>query len=351
MPAAFSFTPPTRSSRMDEQRQAMSDPLRRRQLAEQVVHALNLKLKTHRLDAYDEWRVLCPLHQEKTPQGSCYISPEKFVYHCFSCNESGSLQSLYYRLTGGHSFYKDFNVVNDEFTTFSFDSPYAIVDFSVIDPDIHVRVRGNIVPAHKHPDSIKYLRDKGIPFDIARSMQMGYLEHGEINGTPYHKRLTIPIYEGSRLLAVEGRDVTGLQSLKVLYPKDSTVQTLYDVDILKRDEPLYVLEGLTKLAVLRTDSYFANSTATFGAGLNERQIWLLRQFDRVVMIPDKDEAGKKALRRLKENLERPFEILELPNMGIKDVGDIPQILRTTVEALRKRGWGRTLKSSSELIFY
>ena len=335
---------------MDDQRQAMNDPLRKRQLALQVVQALNLKLKSTHLDNSDEWRVLCPLHQEKTPQGSCYISPEKFVYHCFSCQESGSLSSLYYRLTG-RSFYKDFNVVNDEFTAFSFDSPYAIVDYSVIDPDINIQINGAIVPAHKHPASIKYLRAKGIPFDIAKAMKMGFMDRGYINGTTYAKRLTIPIYEGGRLLAVEGRDVTGTQPLKVLYPKDSTVQTLYDLDVLKRDEPLYVLEGLTKLAVLRTDHYFANSTATFGAGLNERQIWLMRQFDRIVMIPDNDDAGKRALGRLKENLEKPFEILEIPNLGIKDVGDIPTILHTTVEALRKRGWGRSLKASSELVFY
>lgn len=350
MPTSFSFAPPTRNSRMEEQRQAMNDPLRRRQLAEQVVHALGLKLKTRNLNAADEWRVICPLHQEKTPQGSCYISPEKFVYHCFSCQESGSLSSLYYRLTS-RSFYKDFNIVNDEFTAFSFDSPYAVTDYSIIDPNIRIQIRGAIVPAHKHPESIKYLRARGIPFDIAESMRMGFMNHGYINGTTFSKRLTIPVYEGSRLLAVEGRDVTGTQ-LKVLYPKDSMVATIYDVDTLSRSDPLYVVEGLTKLAVLRSDPYFKNSTATFGAGLGDRQLWLLSQFDRVIMIPDKDDAGKKSLRKLKENFGKPFEILEIPSIGdIKDVGDIPTQLHTTVEALRKRGWGRVLKSSSDLVFY
>jgi DNA primase len=334
---------------MDEQRQAMNDPLRRRQLAEQVIQVLNLKLKTRNLDSADEWKVTCPFHIDKTP--SMYISPEKFVYHCFSCQAEGSLQSLYYRITS-RSFYKDFDIVNDEFTAFSFDSSrYTHQDFNVIDEDIHIQIQGNIIPADKHPDSIRYLRSRGIPFEIARSMAMGYMEQGHINGTTYRKRLTIPIYEGSRLLAVEGRDVTGAQPLKVLYPKDSYVQTIYDSDALKRDEPLYVVEGITKLAVLRTDSYFANSTATFGAGLSDRQIWLLKQFDRVIMIPDNDEAGKKSMGRLRENLGKPFEILEIPKLEIKDIGDIPTKLHTTVEALRKRGWGRSLKSSSDLVFY
>lgn len=349
MPTAFRFAPPSRSSKMDEQRQAMNDPIRKRQLAEQVVRALNLKLKTHNLDNSDEWQVACPFHIDKTP--SMFIAPEKFVYHCFSCQAQGSLASLYYRITS-RSFYKDFDIVNDEFTSFSFDpSNYVTPDYSVIDKDIDIQVRGEIVPAAKHPESIRYLRRRGIPFEIAKSMAMGFMDHGNINGTTFNKRLTIPIYEGSKLLAIEGRDTTGKQTHKVLYPKDSTVQTIYDVDILKREDPLYVVEGLTKLAVLRTDPFFANSTATFGAGISERQIWLLKQFSRIVMIPDNDEAGKKSMGRLKEHLGKPFEILEIPNLGIKDIGDVPTKLHTTVEALRHRGWGRQLKSSLTLIFY
>ena len=103
--------------------------------------------------------------------------------------------------------------------------------------------------------------------------------------------------------------------------------------------------------MLRTDPFFANSTATFGAGISERQIWLLKQFSRIVMIPDNDEAGKKSMGHLKEHLGKPFEILEIPNLGIKDIGDVPTKLHTTVEALRHRGWGRQLKSSLTLIFY
>lgn len=350
MPTTFRFAPPTRSSFMDERHQSMNDPIKKRQLAEQVVRALNLKVKTHNLATADEWKVICPFHQEKTPQGSMYISPEKFVYHCFSCQAQGSLSSMYYQLTG-RSFYKDFSVENDEFTAFSLDSPYVEVDYSKLDVDIKIQVQGEIVPVNKSGEAIQYLRRRGIPLDIANAMKMGFMDHGYINGTTFQKRLTIPIYEAGKLLSIEGRDVTGKQPNKVLYPKDSTVKTLYDLDVLDKEQPLYVLEGTTKLAVLRTDPYFKNSTATFGAGLSDRQIWLLKQFDRVVMIPDNDEAGKRSLGRLKENLGKPFEILEIPNLGIKDVGDIPQKLHTTVEKLRKRGWGRCLKQSSELVFY
>ena len=346
---SFRFAPPTRSSKMEEQRAAMNDPIRRRQLAQQIVQALNLKVKTRNLDTADEWKTTCPFHIDKTP--SMYIAPERFQFHCFSCQKGGSLASLYYMLTS-RSFYKDFDIVNDEFTSFSFDTAHYIEpDYSKVDRDVTITIAGNIIPAEKSPEAVRYLRSRGIPFDVAKSMSMGYMDRGSINGTVFNKRLTIPIYEAGHLLAIEGRDVTGKQASKVLYPKDSTVQTLYDLDNLKKDEPLYVLEGTTKLAVLRTDSYFANSTATFGAGLSDRQIWLMKQFDKIIMIPDNDEAGKRACGKLKEQLGKPFDILEIPNLGIKDVGDIPQKLHTTVEALRKRGWGRCLKSSLTLVFY
>lgn len=340
-------------SEKEQKNVVMNDPIKKRFLAKKIVQSLNLKLKTHNLDSSDEWKVICPFHQEKTPQGSMYISPEKFVFHCFSCQAEGSLSTMYYRLTG-RSFYKDFNILNDEFSSFSFNSSsiYSTPDYSKLDRNVSIHISGSRIPVEKSTEGISYLRSRGIPLDIAKSMQMEFMNYGTINGTVFNKRLLIPIYENNKLLAVEGRDVTGSQVPKVLYPKSSTVQTLYDLDTLKKSEALYVVEGLTKLAVLRSDPYFANSTATFGSGLSERQIWLLQQFDKVVIIPDNDEAGKRSVRKLKDTLEKPFEILEIPKLdGIKDVGDIPQKLHTTVKTLRDRGWGRKLKSSLTLIFY
>ena len=317
--AAFTFSPPTKRSVQMDKKRTILDTAQKRSLAIQMVKALHLNVKTRNLETSEEWKVHCPFHKDKTP--SMFISPEKFVYNCFSCHSQGSLASLYYKLTS-RSLYKDFNIVNDEFTVFSFRAEaYEPPDYSKPPKDLYVKsVVGNIVPVDKSSEAIAYLRKRGIPFDIARSMSMGFMKEGVINGVlgkdgqlypVWRDRLVIPIVENGVILAYEGRDTTGSQESKVLYSRECTVQTLFELEKLKKDEPLYVVEGITKLAVLRTDPYFANSTATFGSGLNERQLWLLKQFDNVVIIPDADAAGMRSIKRLKENMNREFQVLEL----------------------------------------
>jgi DNA primase len=314
----------------------------------QIVQTLGLKVKTRHLDSSDQWKVHCPFHIDKTP--SLFISPSKFVFHCFSCQQSGSLASLYNLITG-KSFYKEFNINRDEFSQFPPINSEP-VDYNVLDREITISIQGIIVPYDKAIPAVGYLRKRGIPFDIAKQMDMGYLEKGFINGFSYAKRLTIPIKEQGKLISIELRDVTGKSEYKVFYPKDSTRNTLYDLDILDKHSPLYVVEGLMDLAVLRTDSFFENSTAVFGAGITPRQMFLLNQFDEVILIPDNDKAGHMTVCKLKEELTKPFKILDVPRKDVcKDVGDIPRKLHQTVEEVRHRGWGRVLRSSLSLIFY
>lgn len=293
----------------------------------------------------------CPFHEDKTP--SMFIHIEKGVYNCFSCGNKGTIASLYRDITGS-SLYKDLNIPTDEFSRFATHTAYApeAEDYSKLDREISITIQSPVVNVRESNDAVRYLRTRGISFDVADSMQMAYMESGRINGTVYRKRLLIPIYDNGKLISVEGRDVTGRQNTKVLYPKDSSVNTLYDLDNLDPERPIYVVEGLLDLAVLRTDSYFANSTAIFGAQVTRRQLWLLNQYDRVVLIPDNDKAGRNTTRKLIEDLDRPFEILDVPRLqDIKDVGDIPTVLRTSVYNMRKRGWGRNTVLSSTRVFH
>jgi DNA primase len=301
----------------------------------------------------------CPYHADKTP--SLYINFNKGLYHCFGCSRAGHISGLYHDLTG-ESLLKDTGQATDEFSRFAYVPHHEEVDHTKPEKTVKMTMRGRVIPADQAPPAIRYLRKRGIPFTVARAMQMAFMEHGWIDGNPeemdnrekppieFTQRLLLPIYEDGVLLSVEGRDITGTSEKKVLYPRNTTVSTLYDLDKLDRKRTLYAVEGLMDLAVLRSDPYFEHSTAIFGASLSRRQIWLLNQFEDFVYIPDNDKAGRQTLAKLKDNLEKPFRVLDVPRLGdIKDIGDIPTKLRTTVEALRKRGWGKVLRNSTSIM--
>jgi DNA primase len=153
--------------------------------------------------------------------------------------------------------------------------------------------------------------------------------------------MMIPIYEKGKLISFEARDIYDKQHWeekikkagknpddysykKVLYPKSSSVNTLYQLDELNKNEKLYVVEGLMDVISLRTNAFFANSTCTFGATITERQFYLLSQFKEIWLIPNNDGPGLNVIKKFKERGDiSNVTILTLPKT-LKDVNDILQ---------------------------
>lgn len=268
----------------------------------------------------------CPFHTDKTP--SMYIDVENGRWNCFSCSRGGSIESLYKTITG-RSLLKDMGVRFDEFSNFTHkltEQPKR--DLDKLDRDISINLSGGeVVSFRQSPDAIKYLRRRGLTFSVANDMGFKYVGKSTvwINRTPFTERLLVPVYENGKLISIEGRDVTGNQKPKVLYPKDTSVNTLYDLDVLDKSQPLFIVEGLMDLAVLRAWSEFKNSSSVFGASITDRQLHLLDKFSEVILIPDNDQAGDRSIERLKENLTTKFFILRVPKTyrgyELKDVGD------------------------------
>ena len=100
------------------------------------------------------------------------------------------------------------------------------------------------------------------------------------------------------------------------------------------------------LGVLRSDSYFKNSTSVFGASIGQRQQYFLKKFSELIYIADHDKAGLISIQRLKEQIGIPFRYIFAPR-GCKDVGDIPQKLGISVEECRNRKWLATMKNSDD----
>ena len=286
----------------------------------------------------------CPFHKDNHP--SLGIDFNKGVYNCFSCGRKGGVENLFYEATG-ESLYSHLGIKtrNDNFSLFSRKSQ-VIPDKA--EPNLSKkRVYLNYDPtkfisALDNKDCIDYLKRRGISLELAESNGFLYSEDTYINNTRFKHRICIPVYEDGCLMTIEGRRLSEEDyGPKVLYPKNTTVNTLYDIDNLDRNSTLYGVEGLMDLFVLRSNKEFSNSTSIFGANITDRQLSLLKEFKEFVYIYDLDDAGRSTVLKMKEKGMENVFTLKLPSsingISIKDVGDIPKT-GVTLDSLLERKW-------------
>ena len=284
----------------------------------------------------------CPMpNHRKDTAPSFNVNFEEGIYHCFGCGASGTVRSLCWELRKK----TPEALLGISKSDFRLSEPIAYKPFSLADKikeDIeyetttNLNVRGVVQPYYRAPEAMKYIESRGIEKREADAMHMGYVSEAYCNGTFFKNRLVIPIYNASHgVMNVEGRDVTRTQAVKCLYPK-GTIKTIYEHWKLDKSKPLFIVEGLMDLAVLRSDDFFANSSAIFGVQVTEYQLTLLNQFSEVILIPDNDDAGKQSIELLKTRLKTKFSYWKIGSTFIKDVGEIP-LNRTSVKEYREAG--------------
>jgi DNA primase len=194
---------------------------------------------------------------------------------------------------------------------------------------------------------VDYLIRRGISLDLAEKFNMMYAENSRINSTLFKDRLCIPIYENGVISSIEGRRLSDDESSpKVLYPKNTAVDFLFDIDNLNRDDTVYACEGLMDLFVLKSSDFFKNSTCIFGANVTKRQLEQIKGFKKFVYIPDNDKAGLLTIQKLKDSGLNNLYVLKLPEIfagqPIKDIGDLPKV-GLDVNSLLNRKWLNYIK--------
>jgi len=304
----------------------------------------------------DSVLISCPKHTDKTP--SLSIDIELGIFKCFSCGYSGTLNQLYYDMTGQSAskvlgkesqrlsdfknIYSENNrLIADIFKKFGADNTIEPLsdEIKILLPPLDLELKDRRVAS--------YLRKRGISIQTAKALNFSFISEGKINSVKrgdrkvmsIQNRLVVPIFDNHKLISAELRDVTGLSSKKVLYPSGSSTNTLYDYESLDINKPIYITEGLMDLAVLRNSDYFANSTSTFGTSITYRKINIMKSFKHIVFIPDNDKPGRKAIADKYEelrDLDIKVEVLEVPSQ-INDAGDIPKKF-ISVDNLLKQGW-------------
>lgn len=301
----------------------------------------------------------CPKHIDKSP--SLHVDYERGLYHCFSCNQGGSLLTLFYE-EKGQSAFKYFEIENT-YTR----KPNLLVKTALSEdtlykkpPIVRLTLDGSYIKASKSDVAIEWAKSRGFPLSALDNFNMYFSKNVVITDTvnlqkpleerqtKFDNRILIPIKEAGKLISFEGRSTSLTPSfdnkvIKSLYPKGSSLKTLYDFDKLNKKEPLYLVEGLMDLIALRTHPKFKNSTTIFGASIADRQHYLLNKFDKIIYIINNDDAGKRSLDNLKKNFKGELLYL-LPPPHCGDVNDIihPQHLNSTLEEQINKGWSKRL---------
>jgi DNA primase len=337
------------------------------QISKEICRRLGVKVK-----GSGHQMVSCPKHTDKTP--SLSINPSRGMAHCFSCGWGGSLRSMYYNEVG-HGIFEDLKIHAADVEEIEYEEP---VDFEAV-PTITFKFDGRVVPAESHSIGKQFLENRG--FDRITAQRYGmrfvisgitYNEDEPSNKTlqiNFKNRVIIPIYENGIMISLEGRDVLGeerwkssLKSAginpdehiykKVLYPKGSSINSLYNFDRLDTNKPLFAVEGLMDLIALRTCNEFKNSTAYFGAQITQRQLHLFDKFKEIIFIPDSDKAGLMTLRKISTTkIWNKTRILK-PPVGYKDVNEILQ-KRGRISSIQDavdRNWLTKIISSSDFNF-
>ena len=311
----------------------------RREMTLYAISRLGLKSRSPITPNVHQVMVSCPFHKDKSP--SMGIDVTRGVVHCFSCSWSGSIEKLYKELTNGN-LRKELGYIDDPFTSYSSSLNFQYITDDTRLKDIYINADLSLMrDAYTDPACAAYLRKRGIPESVAKSMGFKYAEEMLINTNKFNIRLLIPVYEEGRLISIEGRRILDNDEVKVLYPRNSSVNTLFDIDNLDTSSTVYAVEGLMDLAVLRTSDTFKNSTSIFGANITKRQLELLKRFPKIVYIPDSDAAGEKTVEKLKAAKLGKTYILRIPkkinNIDVKDVGDLTKA-RIVPQDLVDRNW-------------
>ena len=273
--------------------------------------------------------VSCPLHKDNHPSMSINLTTG--LFNCFSCGFHGRVDKLYREKTG---------------KAYGKKSNYSATDLRNI---FKYRERPVIIPSKK--DYFKatfkvckssilkdWLKFRGIDFSVADAAKVFYGEakitykndENETKEYTVHDRIMFPIYdEKHQMCSLEMRfPFFGTESKafkesvkKVLYPKNSSVNLLYDSENLDKTKKLYVLEGLMDCLAFRSLTGIKNSTSLFGAMITAHQKELLNEFPEVCYVYNNDTAGLKSLQSLKQSYKGIFSELK-PANSYDDVGEM-----------------------------
>ena len=285
----------------------------------------------------------CPFHKEKTP--SFIVSPDKQMFHCFGCGESGDSISFLTK-------YKNYTFVEaaeflanragivleetDSLNSYSSkqltDTLYKINREAAAFFYKNLRLKPNVVRylnsrkiyaeviksfgigyANDEWDNLlKYLKNKGYSEDDI--LKTGLIIRNEKNNSYYDRfrnRIMFPIFDIKKKIIGFGGRVIDDSLPKYLNSPESMVfnkgYNLYGIQIAKenvRDKSFILVEGYMDVIKMHVHGY-STAVAALGTSFTENQAKLLKRYSKSFYVAfDSDTAGQQAALKAMNMLKR-----------------------------------------------
>lgn len=315
---------------------------------------------------------LCPFHNEKTP--SFTVSPDKHIFHCFGCHESGDHIS-FIRKIDNLSFvdsvkviagFAGIEVVEDERGQSAEYKQNQELKDRLKDLLVEVRLQ---FESDLKPNTLayRYLEGRGVTKDTIREFHLGYAP-SDFNIISFTKSKGMSpdllpksgvVYESSDgiwrsrfknrvmfpLIDHHGRTVgfggrvldAQTNAAKYVNSEDSILfnkrKVLYGLNQakngLKRVGYAILMEGY--MDVIMAHQFGVDmAVACMGTAITTDQVQLLKRYvDKVYLAMDADDAGQRAIEKSFETLRDAGMIVYVVNLTDKDPADV--ILKNGVD--------------------
>lgn len=173
-----------------------------------------------------------------------------------------------------------------------------------------------------------YLATRGIDFETAEDLQIGYDER--------MNRIVIPVYHHGHLVGWQKRSVPDGEWGPGTKPPEGTRyvpkylnppgfpkhQVLYNLDLVESRGERTIILVESPFSVIKAEALgMPNVVATFGASPSDEQLRQLRKFDKVYVWYDDDGAGARGAALAIEGLRHFTNVSYIPPDGAKDLGD------------------------------
>lgn len=236
------------------------------------------------------------------------INFKKKLYHCWVCNEGGSIIKLIHSVTGFTS-----EEANRLFRLDEIDVDKALEEIS--ENLTKTKERFGYIHFTDNNDRYKYWEERGIEYDIVNKLRLGFDE--------YTNRMVIPIFDENHVCSgLVRRAVTKEQEPKYLYNKGFDRNNLiYNLTRDDVESHVEIVEGHIDAIKLYQMGY--NPICIMGTDLSKYAFnYVSENFDRVFLMLDNDEPGKRASEKIAERFYKEGMQVWQVEYATNDPGDL-----------------------------